>query len=146
MRSIGSCSTERFREDRPQLNAFVACPRHVLRRKQLCSNNQLEPVRRFVGLFDNDTELRDEFRARPRVASGAIVRGHGRRTFCQLSSNDIAGNRSRKLVDQPQHLGRKPHRALFEFFALTAHGATRKHVAYQRLSANNQIANDQITR
>ena len=56
---------ERLREDRTQFGGFVVRLRNTRRRQQPGGDCRIEPIRRPIGLLDDDTELRDEFARDP---------------------------------------------------------------------------------
>src|ERR1051325_7223131 len=86
--------------------------------------DDFEPVDAFFGFFNDSAEFCDELCTRATIASAAIVRTDGRRTFCQLICDDSSSSRIRKFVDQLQHVDRKQHGSLFECFTLFAHVAS----------------------
>src|SRR3954469_8844148 len=64
----------RLVEDRPQFVGLLQKTDNGLLRDQIRCVYQFQRINRFVGLFDDETELVDEVRMRPRAAGSVIVR------------------------------------------------------------------------
>ena len=67
----------------------------------------VEPEFGLIGLFEDETQLRDEFCTRSGDARCAIVRGDRRCTFGDLTAHKIARNRSRKRINEAQNIEAK---------------------------------------
>jgi len=98
------------------MNAFDLCA--VTERLPM---RDVEPEFGLIGLFEDETQLRDEFCTRSGDACCAIVRGDRRCTFCDLTAHQISRNRSRKRINETQNIEAKSHRSLFQLLTFNAH-------------------------
>ena len=98
------------------MNAFDLCA--VTERLPM---RDVEPEFGLIGLFEDETQLRDEFCTRSGDACCAIVRGDRRCTFCDLTAHQISRNRSRKRINETQNIETKSHRSLFQLLTFNAH-------------------------
>src|SRR5882672_5119674 len=97
---VCSSRADRPPEDRAKLEGLLQERRNFWSVHDAHPAHDFKPERAFVGFFNDNTESGNELRAGAGVAGSAIVGAHRGRSLCQLPTDGLRADRSRKLVDQ----------------------------------------------